>query len=261
MSASAGDDRTLLGHARPLMSCFLRTYFVGAAFNTRGMQNVGLVFSMEPGLEVIYPDPAKRAVARQRYLSHYNTHYFWTPLLVGVFLSLEDKISKGLFPANVLESVKDTTVYTLSAIGDSVLTGSLLMFWSLTTALFLAAGAGWAALVWGLFWFVSLQLFKLSTFLMGYKEGLRLISRLRQWNLINWGRRLKVINALILVLLLYLLWPEGKSSWQWLAGAVALGLFAWLVSRRHVSREIMVLVLLAFWWCLPWLQESLGVAF
>ncbi|MFW5733578.1 MAG: PTS system mannose/fructose/sorbose family transporter subunit IID [Oceanidesulfovibrio sp.] len=261
MSASAGDEKQLYGHARPLMASFLRTYLVGAAFNTRGMQNVGLVFAMEPGLEVIYPDPKARETARRRYLSHYNTHLFWTPLLVGVFLSLEDKISRGLFPPNVLESVKDTTVYTLSAIGDSVLSGSLLVFWSLSTAVLVAAGAGWAALVWGALWFTALQIFKLLTFLMGYKEGLRLISRLRQLDLINWGRRLKVLNAFTLTLLLYLLWPEEKTPVQWLAGALALGLFAWLVSRRHVSRELLAVLLLVVWWFTPWLQETLGLMF
>lgn len=34
---------------RILLRVFLRTYMVGATFNTKGMQNVGLAYVMDPG--------------------------------------------------------------------------------------------------------------------------------------------------------------------------------------------------------------------
>ncbi len=235
------------------MTCFLRTYLVGAAFNTRGMQNVGLIFAMEPGLRAIYPDPRRRQAARKRYLKHYNTHMFWTPLLVGIFLSLEDKISRGLFPSHVLDSVKNTTVYTLSAIGDSVFAGSLLVFWSLSTVTLLLGGLGPWALAWACVWFLALQIFKFSTFVVGYREGLKFLLHLKRWNLINWGARLKLLNAVLLGVLLYMCWP-GKPQWQiWYPAMAALGLAAWLVSRTRLTRELLVLLVLAVYGVLPWI--------
>lgn len=106
--------------ARVLLRIFLRTYVVGATFNTKGMQNVGFALVMEPGLVDLYGhDPAALQRARSRYLKHYNTHPFWTPLLAGIFLSMEKKIASGLLPADILLKLRSTTVYTLSALGDS----------------------------------------------------------------------------------------------------------------------------------------------
>lgn len=234
-----------------LLRCFARTYLIGSAFNTRGMQNIGLVFALEPGLRVIYQSPLARQKARKRYLRHYNTHMFWTPLLVGVFLSLEDKIARGLFPVNVLESVKNTTAYTLSGIGDSVFHGSLLVFWSLCMVGMLVGGLHGLAVTWVLLWFVALQAFKFLTFVLGYKEGLKFLVRLKKWNLINWGQRLKYVNALLLAGVLYLIRPGDAAGLSWAGAVVALALGAWLVSRGRLPRELVALVILAAYLCMP----------
>jgi PTS system mannose-specific IID component len=102
---------------RILLQVFLRTYLVGATFNTRGMQNVGLAFIMEPGLRALYAaDPAALKRARGRYLNHYNPHPYWTPLLAGILLAMERKIALGMLPADILPKLRSTTVYTLSAL-------------------------------------------------------------------------------------------------------------------------------------------------
>ncbi len=228
-----------------LLRCFLRTYLVGAAFNTRGMQNIGLIYAMEPGLKTIYADFRVRQLARKRYLRHYNTHMFWTPLLVGIFLSLEDKIARGFFPAHILDSVKNTTTYTLSAIGDSVFTGSLLVFWSLTTMAMILTGYPAAALIWSGAWFLALQCFKLGTFIIGYREGLKFILRLKRWDLINLGVRLKMLNAVLLAMILYLVWPQAEPGGGWALCVAGLGLGAWLIARGILPRELVILALLA----------------
>jgi PTS system mannose-specific IID component len=217
------------------------------------MQNIGLVFALEPGLRVIYGSPLARQKARKRYLRHYNTHMFWTPLLVGVFLSLEDKIARGLFPPNVLESVKNTTVYTLSAIGDSVFHGSLLVFWSLCMIAMLVSGQHGLAVAWVLIWFFALQLFKFWTFLLGYKEGLKFLVRLKKWDLINWGRRLKYMNALLLAWVLYLVRPGDLTGVNWACAVAALAMGAWLVARGRAPRELAALAIVAAYLCLPFL--------
>lgn len=237
--------------ARTLLRCFLRTYTVGAAFNTRGMQNIGLVHAMEPGLAAIYPDPVKRREARKKYIRHYNTHPFWTPLLVGTFLSLEAGIAAQTFPPQILRNLKDTTAYTLSAIGDSVFGGTMLVSWSLATCSLLVAGYQSAAFALGLFLFTALQAFKLFTFIAGLREGLKVLNRLRNWNLINWGERLKSGNAVLAAVLLWQLFSAHDRPALWAAACAALGLFAALVGRLHMSRMLLLFIFTAVILALP----------
>jgi len=242
---------------KALTGCFLRSYLVGAAFNTRGMQNVGLIYALDPGLRRIYPDRKERMAARKRYMKHYNTHLFWTPLLLGIFLSFEDKVARGLLSVSVLEGVKNTTTYTLSAIGDSVFAGSLLVFWSLSTTILALVGEGQMLVWWILAWFLALHAFKLTTFVLGYREGLSFLLRLRRWDLINWGQRLKACNAVLMAVVLFLVWPGSSPGAVWVLGVAGLGAAAWLVYRSLLSREIVALLLLAFYSILPVLEKAL----
>lgn len=240
---------------RTLASCLARTYLVGAAFNPRGMQNVGLAFAMDPGLTAIYKDQSRLAEARARYARHYNTHPFWTPMLVGVFLSMERKIARGLFPAQMMDGVKGTTVYTLSAIGDSLFGGSVMVLWSICTIILLAAGwPGWAAAL-GAACFLALQCFKAATFLLGFREGLNVLRRFRGWDLINWGQRLKVVNGVLLVVFWTLVWPGPILWWQWVAAGGVLGITAWAVNALGLTRELVGVMLLAGYLAWPLLLK------
>jgi PTS system mannose-specific IID component len=211
---------------RILLQVFLRTYMVGATFNTRGMQNVGLAFIMEPGLRALYAeDPAALQRARSRYLKHYNTHPYWTPLLVGIFLSMERKIATGMLPADILPKLRSTTVYTLSGLGDSFFGGSFLVLWSLVGVNLAATGNTALLAFWVLFCLAGLQLFKVFTFGRGYAQGLAFLQRLKSWRLIDWGRRLKLANGVLLSLFILQVAPQKGVwvlPWAGLAGLVAL---------------------------------------
>lgn len=228
------------------MSCFLRCYLVGAAYNTRGLQHVGLTYAMEPGLVALYPDPAARDKVFARYLDLYNTHFFWTPLLVGLFLSLETKIAQGLIPAEMLDNVKTTTAFTLSAIGDTFFSASIMGLWGL-----LAAGltvTGHYGLLGGLAagLFLAIQAFKIVTFRAGYVEGFAVLRRLKRWDLVNLGRKIKLANAVLLTVFWLAIHPRGFGPS--LADAVLVGVLAiWAATRPSVSREIALLILAAGW--------------
>ena len=122
-------------NTRVLFSVFFRTYLVGAAFNTKGLQNIGFSYVVEPGLRAIYQGK-KLQKARRRYLGLYNTHLFWTLMLAGIFLFLEQKIARDLILVQAHVQLRSTLSYTLSAIGDSFLSGSFFIFWSLVSISF-----------------------------------------------------------------------------------------------------------------------------
>lgn len=244
---------------RVLLRCLARSYFVGANFNTRGMQNIGLSYAIDPGLASIHQDGKALAEARRRYLRHYNTHPFWTPLLVGIFLSLEVKIAKKQLPPGTLDDIRQTTTYTLSAIGDSVFAGGVLVLWALSAACLIVTGHGAAAVLTGGVLLLGLQVFKTLTFLAGLREGFRFLPRLKRLNLINWGRRIKLVNALLMVLFWYLVWP-GPVRWaEWTLGVGALCLVTWLVIMTRLPRGLALALLLVGYAAAPYVLNWLKI--
>ncbi|MCM0754700.1 PTS system mannose/fructose/sorbose family transporter subunit IID [Desulfovibrio aminophilus] len=243
---------------KAVIRSFLRCYLVGANFNPRGMQNIGLVYAMLPGLAAIHEDPARFRQAVKRYVRHYNSHPFWAPCLVGIFLSTEQRIAAGAFPPAMLEKVKDRTTYTLSAIGDSVFAGSLLIYWALSTACLLLAGHAAAAFAEGLVFFIGLQVFKVYTFWRGLRGGFLFLESLKRWDLINWGQRIKYANAALLLWFWILVWPKPVAWQGWLAGMLGLAVTARLVQRFHLPRTIPAVALAALWALYPVVAESLG---
>ena len=158
----------------------------------------------------------------------------------------------------MLEQVKGTTVYTLSAIGDSLFGGTLQATWALATICLLASGNRTGAVLVGAVLFVALQAFKLTGFWLGWRDAFKVLPRLKRLNLINWGRRLKYVNALLLVLLWAIVWPGEVVWWSWLATVGLLSAAAWLVSRLLVIRELLVVLVIgamAFW---PWFVRAVA---
>ena len=233
-------DKALLNkpetHAMAYLRSFMRCYMAGAGFNTRGMQNIGLVYAMQPGLTAIHREAKALRSAQKRYVRHYQSHPFWLPCLVGIYLNVEATIAAGRFPPKMLAKVKDTTAYTLSALGDSVFAGSLLIFWVLLTICLLLSGQTGAALILGGTFLMGLQAFRAYAFVCGVRQGFRFLEKLKRWDLINWGRRVKYANALLLVWLWTLIWPRPYQWWEWLLGVAALLLFGRFVRTGLVSR-------------------------
>ena len=223
---------------------FLRSYLVGAAYNMRGLQNVGFIYALDPGLALIHKDPEQLSEARGRYIRHHNCHPFWAPLLVGVFLRSETDIAQGKLPAATFTALKDTATNTLSALGDSVFGGTMLVTWALTCALLIALDQPGAAMATTVVLFLGLQFFKLCTFAAGLRYGLAVLLWLRRWDMINWGDRLKMVNALLLALFLVHAAPQDlpRPLWGLIVGPFCVA--AWLSGRFHVSRMLVALTVL-----------------
>lgn len=244
--------------ARDLLRCLMRCYLVGAAANTRGGQNIGLAYAMEPGLAAIYAEPQAMKKAVKRYVGHFNSHPFWLPCLVGMFLATEMRIQAGTFPAEMLNKVRNTTAYTLSAIGDSVFAGSLLVFWALCTACLLLADQGTLALLLGIALFLGLQGFRCYVFVAGFRLGLRFLERLKGWDLIDMGQRVKCVNAVLVLWLWIQLWPKPVDWRFWTAGALAFFGVGRLVHLRWLPREGVVALFLVACAIAPHIGAGLG---
>lgn len=233
-------------------TCFLRSYLIGTAFTMRGLQIIGFIYAMQAGLDELYPQEEARREAYERYMPTYNSHPFWAPLLVGIFLSLEQRLAQGTLPPALFHKVKDTTVYTLSAIGDSLFGGTILVAWSLTTCLLLMTEHYLFAALFTLTLFLLLQIFRLVCFTFAFRESLGVLQRIKKLRLMELGDYIKIYNGIILALLMYFAWPHASftaSSFQsslqsiwWLWSVLFTSVLACILYRFHASR-IYILIL------------------
>lgn len=222
---------------------FLRTYLVGAAYNMRGLQNVGFTLAMDPGLKIIHRTEEALRKARGRYVRHFNCHPFFTPLAAGMFLHTEQAIAKGKMTPESFTALKDTTTNTLSAIGDSVFGGTLMPTWALVTASLAVCGQYGMAFLWSLFVLLLLQVFKFASFALGVRYGLMALFKVRRWDLINWGDKLKLCNALLLLFMFGICIPKLEAHpFLWLAAVAGAFLAAWCISRLHAPRTALALI-------------------
>lgn len=229
--------------AAVFLRCFLRSYLVTSAYNPHGLQNIGFLYAIEPGLYAIHGPGQRLREARLRYARRYNTHPFLTPLFLGMLLRMEKGIAAGHVDPAVVENLKDTTANTLSAIGDSIFSGTLLSTWALTMGCLVLAGAPGLGLALTVAAFVLLQAFKLATFIMGFRNGMSALFFVRRLDPINWGGRIKVVNALLLTLFLWQALPEASME-AWAGTILYLFMAGWIVGRLHVPRIFLAILLL-----------------
>ena len=230
---------------RVVLACLARTGCINAAMTARGMQQIGLAFVLEPAMRQLYPEPQDFARAMSRYAGHSNTHPFMIPLFVGILLSLEQAIARGSLPESAVNSVRETLATTLSALGDSFFSGTLLPLWSLLSVSLLLAGFTGIAGVLAISLFCALLLFRAICFISGLRYGLTTLTKLRKLNLINWVDRLKMINAALAALVIWHLPLSALKPFPWTAyalGAAAVLAAAWLVGRMRLPRLLLWVV-------------------
>ena len=166
------------------------------------------------------------------------------PLMRGG-MTLEQAIAKGALPEGALNSVRETLATTLSALGDSFFSGTLLPLWSLLSISLLLAGFTNIAMLLAVILFGSLLLFRSICFVSGLRYGLTTLARLRKLNLINWVDRLKMVNAALAALVIWHLPISTMKPFPWTAyamGAAAVLAAAWLVGRMRLPRLLLWVV-------------------
>ncbi len=225
------------------LQCLLRTWCIGAAMTTKGMQHIGLVYALDPGLKQLYEEGESLQNARQRYLCHVNTHPYMAPLLVGFILNFEQNIRSKDMGQNHMANLVGTTGTTLSAIGDSFFSGSLVVFWALLSVLCILHSHPMWAILFTACLIVLLIAFRVYTFFLGLRLGLMALNHVRQWNLIALGERVKICNALLTVAVLWTVSFASGPAFLWgniFWGVLCLVCGAMLISKAHISRILLL---------------------
>ncbi|MDO5484620.1 MAG: PTS system mannose/fructose/sorbose family transporter subunit IID, partial [Desulfovibrionaceae bacterium] len=222
------------------LNCLARTFCINAAVTARGMQQIGLAFVLAPALCHLYPDAGDRTRAFARYGGHSNTHVFMIPLYVGIVLSLEGHIARASLPESAPASLRDTLGTTLSALGDSLFSGTLLPLWALGCICLILAGHQEMALFASLALWVLLTVTRILSFFMALRHGIAVLAWLKKLDLINWADRLKYVNAVLIALIIWQMGVANGLGWQLCAAALTLlPLAAWLVGRLRLPRILL----------------------
>jgi len=180
---------------RTLARVFWRCLFVQAAWNRRGMQNLGFAYAIDPALRALYPEPERREEALARHLCFFNCHPYMAAAIVGGAIHHEEKVASGLEPGGQPARFKQTLQGPLAALGDG-------FFWTALRPFFGAAAAvgallaGWPAIVLALVAYNAIHLvFRLGLFRAGYEKGDAIVGDISRLGLPVAADRLRAAGA------------------------------------------------------------------
>ena len=180
-----------------LRRVFWRCLFLQAAWNRRGMQNLGFAYAIDPALRRLYADPGKRSEALRRHLATFNCHPYTAAAIVGGAIHHEERVAAGEEPVGAPLAYKQVLQGPLAAVGDG-------FFWAGLRPFFGALAAvgtlllGWPALVASLLAYNALHFWlRWSFFRAGYRTGDEVVVRLAALSLPSWASRLRDGGAVL----------------------------------------------------------------
>ena len=156
---------------RTLARCFWRCLFLQAAWNRRGMQNLGFAYAIDPALRALYADPERRREALARHLGFFNCHPYAAAAILGGAIHHEEKVAAGSEAPLTPISYKATLQGPLAAIGDGFFWTALRPFFGALAAVG-ALSFGWPAVVAALTIYNAIHLaLRMGLFRAGYRQG------------------------------------------------------------------------------------------
>jgi PTS system mannose-specific IID component len=174
---------------------FWRALFLQAAWNRRGMQNLGFAYAIDPALRALYPDPARREEALRRHLGFFNCHPYMAAAIMGGAIHHEERVAAGVEPGQGPLAYKQTLQGPLAAVGDG-------FFWTALRPFFGALAAVGALLLGGFAVVAALVLYntihlalRIGLFRAGYREGDALIPVIARLSLPVVADRLRAAGA------------------------------------------------------------------
>ncbi len=183
---------------RTLARVFWRCLFLQAAWNRRGMQNLGFAYAVDPALRELYGDDReRREQALRRHLGFFNCHPYMAAAIVGGVIHHEQRVAAGAEPIALPLEYKVALQGPLAAVGDG-------FFWTALRPFFGALSAvgallfGWPAIVVALVLYNAIHLaLRIRLFWAGYEKGDALVDEVARLGLPVVAERLRAAGAAI----------------------------------------------------------------
>lgn len=236
---------------KTLIRVFLRSLFLQASWNPKGMQNLGLAYAVYPALKDFYPEEDKLHAAVKRHLVFFNTHPYVAAAIVGGVLYHEDRIRRGEETPDRVVSFKAALMGPLAALGDGFFWLSLKPAVGALCAALVPILRGWAPVLFLVLYNAVHFSLRARLFWMGLSKGDKLVEELARSNLPGWGARLRHLGAASAGgLAAWLAITFGRNEGGYWASALTAGCLAagglayWLVSKRFSNDAVLYLVAL-----------------
>jgi PTS system mannose-specific IID component len=209
--------------ASTLRRVFWRCLFLQAAWNRRGMQNLGFAYAIDPALRRLYADPARRTAALRRHLATFNCHPYTATAIVGGAIHHEERVAAGEEPEGAPLAYKQVLQGPLAAVGDGFFWAGLRPFFGALAAVGTLA-LGWPALVGALLAYNAIHLWlRWSLFRAGYRSGDAVVERIAALSLPAWASRLRDGGVVLTGVAAGMLALSASGRMGPAAGGVALG--------------------------------------
>ena len=222
-----------------LARCFWRSLFLQAAWNRRGMQNLGFAYAIDPALRAIYPDPGLRREALGRHLGFFNCHPYTAAAILGGAIHHEEKVAAEVELAGTPLAYKATLQGPLAAIGDGFFWTALRPFFGALAAL----GAllfGWPAIVLALTIYNAIHLaLRIGLFRAGYSQGDAVIGAIARLSLPAVADRLRLAGAALCGLSAATVAARAELLTR--SGAVTLAVLAAAIGYLALARGVRLL--------------------
>ncbi len=206
-----------------LARCFVRCLFLQAAWNRRGMQNLGFAYAIDPALKALYPDRARRREALGRHLGFFNCHPYAAAAILGGAIYHEERVAAGSERDATPVVYKATLQGPLAAIGDGFFWTALRPFFGALAALG-ALATGWPGVVASLTIYNAIHLtLRIGLFRAGYREGDAVVGAIARLSLPVLADRLRLAGASVcgLAAALVVTRPFGPEAAPLVARAAA----------------------------------------
>jgi mannose PTS system EIID component len=223
-----------------------RSLFIQAGYNAQGLQSLGFLYALSPALRRLYPTPEAQAVAVRRHLDPFNTHPYVAAAIVGGALALEEKIAAGEAAPAQVTAYKSALMGPLAALGDAFFWHSLRPAVGAFAAALVPLLSAWAALLFLAVYNTVHLTFRARFFLLGYREGEKLVEALSRAHLPKWSVRLRNLAALCaggLAAWLAVMFGEHQGG-GWGAALTLVCLGAGLGTYQLVKRRVSPYVVL-----------------
>ncbi|MGC4001276.1 MAG: PTS system mannose/fructose/sorbose family transporter subunit IID [Anaeromyxobacter sp.] len=195
MTAPASATTPVHVPRQTLTRVFWRCLFLQAAWNRRGMQNLGFAYAIEPALCALYADPAQREEALRRHLGFFNCHPYMAAAIVGGAIHHEERVAAGIEPGQGPLAYKQALQGPLAAIGDGFFWTALRPFFGALAALGALLLGGWAIVAALVLYNVISFALRIGLFRAGYREGDRLVQVIGRLSLPAVADRLRTAGA------------------------------------------------------------------
>jgi PTS system mannose-specific IID component len=178
-----------------LARVFWRCLFLQAAWNRRGMQNLGFAYAIAPALRELYPDEALREEALGRHLRFFNCHPYMAAAILGGAIHHEERVAAGAEPTFQPLQYKQTLQGPLAALGDGFFWTALRPFFGALAAVG-AILAGGPAIVAAILVYNAIHLWlRIRLFLAGYEKGDAVVAEIARLGLTVAADRLRAAGA------------------------------------------------------------------